>query len=477
MNGKSISVKNFINMMAKFSISSWVNFIIGIATVGITTRLFTPDVYGALNMFNTTTAIFVSVSCLGLDGAFIRFYYEPPEGWDTKQLFAKCLIFACAMLFLISVILCGGFYAELTSQLFHTVSFYFAVLLSVNALSLLVLNNFFSQYYRIGNDPYHYTIQQILVQLFSKLFVVSAAFISPAIDVVLTMNTLGIFSLMLVYFCIQKKTVFPEKIVWSYKGFWPVLKFALFYWPQSTVLTLNAFIIPFIITSQLDSYSLGIYASAGFFVSAFGVIQGGFRTYWSAFMYEHYKDEQAKIIKIHSYVIIFIILLLSGFILVQHIVYLLIGSEYHASRLFFSLVLVDPLLSLLEQTTEYGTNLAKKNHQNLIIFFISVTINIVGTYLLLPLVGLMGAAMAAAAAATVRFVLATWRGQKYYVSIEKYWKTFVGMFLIVLLAVSNCIFVNTYEIECLAILSIMGATVLIYHSYIKEMIVYIQGAK
>lgn len=477
MSEKSMSAKNFINMIARFSISSWVNFIIGIATVAITTRLFTPDVYGALNMFNTTTAVFVSASCFGLDGAFIRFYYEPPKGWDTKQLFAKCLIFSCIILLLISLMVCGVFYAEITSQLFHTVSFYFAVLLSVNSLSLLVLNNFFSQYYRIGNDPYRYTIQQVLVQFFSKFFVVSAALVSPTIDVVLTMNTVGIFSLMLVYFFIQKKTVFPKKIVWSYKNFWPVLKFALFYWPQSTVLTLNTFIIPFIITYQLDSYSLGIYASAGFFVSAFGVIQGGFRTYWSAFMYEHYKDEQAKIVKIHSYVIIFIILLLSGFILLQHLVYLLIGPEYHASRIFFSLVLVDPLLSLLEQTTEYGTNLAKKNHQNLIIFFISVMINIVGTYLLLPLVGLIGAAIAAAGAATVRFILATWRGQKYYASIEKYWKTFVGMFLIVLLAISNCVFVNTYGFECLAILVILGITIRIYYSYIKEMIIYVHGAK
>ena len=73
------------------------------------------------------------------------------------------------------------------------------------------------------------------------------------------------------------------------------------------------FIIPFIITMQLDSYSLGIYASAGFFVAAFGVIQGGFRTYWSAFMYEHYKDEQKKIRKIHSYVIVFIIVIFSIF--------------------------------------------------------------------------------------------------------------------------------------------------------------------
>ncbi len=465
---------SFVKNVTKFSISSWVNFFIGILTVVITTRIFSPDVYGMLNMFNTTTGVLISLSCLGLDGAFIRFYYEPPSGWSAKDLFFKCILLACLMLIVISAIVLVFFYSDITSYLFHEVCFYFAVLLFVNALSLLVLNSFFSQYYRISNDPYHYTVQQILVQFFSKLFVISAAFINPTIDVVLTMNTIGVFALMLVYFYIQHRQVFPDKLTLSFSGFKPVLKFAVFYWPQSTILTLNMFIIPFIITTQLDSYSLGIYASAGFFIAAFGVIQGGFRTYWSAFMYEHYKDEQNKIVKIHSYVTVFIISIFSMFILSQHVIYLMIGEEFHASRLFFSLVLIDPLFSLLSQTTEYGTNIVRKNQQNLIIFLIAITMNIIGTYLLLPKVGLIGAAIAAAAAATVRFILATWRGQKYYRSIDSYKQTGIGAMLILLLAVSNCIFNNDYLMECVTIAMILGITLLVYRKYIWEMASFVR---
>lgn len=466
---------SFIKSITKFSISSWVNFLIGLLTVFITTRIFSPDVYGVLNMFNTTTGVLVSISCLGLDGAFIRFYYEPPQGWSAKDLFFKCVILSCLSLLIISAVLLVFFYQEITSYLFHKVCFYFAVLLFVNALSLLILNSFFSQYYRISNDPYHYTIQQILVQFFSKLFVISAAFIEPTIEVVLTMNTVGILVLMLVYFYIQHKQVFPEKLNLSFSGFKPVFKFAIFYWPQSTILTLNMFIIPFIITTQLDSYSLGIYASAGFFIAAFGVLQGGFRTYWSAFMYEHYKDEQNKIIKIHSYVTMLVIFIFSAFILLQHVVYLMIGEEFHASRLFFSLVLVEPLFSLLSQTTEYGTNIVRKNQQNLIIFLLAVTMNIVGTFILLPKIGLIGAAIAAATAATIRFILATWRGQKYYRSIESYIQTGAGTVLILVLAVSNSIFYNNYTIECVIILFVLGMTVVIYRKNIAEMMNFVKG--
>lgn len=467
---------SFIKNVTKFSISSWFNFVIGILTVVITTRIFSPDVYGMLNIFNTTTGVLVSLSCLGLDGAFIRFYYEPPKGWSAKDLFFKCIMVSCLSLLVISVVALVFFYQDITLYLFHEVCFYFAVLLFINALSMLVLNSFFSQYYRISNDPYHYTIQQILVQFFSKLFVVSAAFIEPTIEVVLTMNTIGIFTLMLVYFYIQHKQVFPEKKNLSFAGFKPVFKFAIFYWPQSTILTLNMFMIPFIITMQLDSYSLGIYASAGFFVAAFGVIQGGFRTYWSAFMYEHYKDEQEKIRKIHSYVTVFIIVIFSIFILLQHIIYMMIGEEFHASRVFFALVLIDPLFSLLSQTTEYGTNIVRKNQQNLIIFMIAITMNIVGTYLLLPKIGLMGAAIASATAASVRFILATWRGQKYYRSIDSFIKTGLGSLLILMLAVSNCMLNNEYWMECVVIMAILSGTFFLYRKYILEMVSFIRSS-
>lgn len=461
---------SFVKSVAKFSISSWVNFFIGFFSVFITTRIFSPDVYGVLNLFNTASGVLVGFSCLGFDGAFIRFYYEPPNGWTGKELFFRCLLISCAAFGLITLVSLIFFYQDITSYLFNKISFYFAVLLFVNTLSLLILNGYFAQYYRISNDSFHFTVQQILVQFFSKMFVISAAFINPTIEVVLTMNTLGLFFLMVVYFYIQCKRMLPKDLTLSFSGFKPVFKFAVFCWPQTTALTLNIFIIPFIISTQLGAYSLGIYASAGFFVTAFGVIQSGFRTYWSAYMYANYKNKQREIVEIHTCVLVFVIVIFSIFLLLQHVAYLMIGEDFQASRLFFSFVLLEPLFSLLSQTTEYGMSIACKNHQSLIIFLISTLSNIIGTYVLLQWVGLTGAAIAASIAATIRFVLATWRGQKYYRSIESGLKTSLGVLLIILLASSNFIFNNYYVVECGVILLVLVMTFLAYRSCILKIV-------
>jgi len=463
-----VSVRSFVSSILKFSVSSWINFGIGILAVVIMTRCFSPEVYGALNLFNTASMLLVELSCLGVDGGFIRFYYEPPEGWDARQLFAHCLLVAVAALAVISCVGAVFFWQDVSMRLFAQLDFTLTALLVVNALSLLVLNNFFSQYYRIGNDPYHYTIQQVLVNFFSKLFVVSAALISPTLPVVLFMNTIGLFLLMVVYIGIQHRSVFPEHFSWDWKGFGEVFRFGVFSWPTGLVWKLNMFLIPFFITTQLGAHALGVYASAGFIVAAFNVVQGGFRTYWSAFMYGHYRDSQEMIPQVHNFVGLGIVLLLASFLLFQHAIYLLIGADFQGSRLFFALVLIDPLLSLYEQTTEYGTSLAKKNEQLTMIYVGTIALNFVGTWVCLGMFGILGAAVSSAAMATVRFALATWRGQRYYRSIEAAPKTFSAVALILVLAASNVFFVDAYALECLTVALVLAAAAVIYRADLRR---------
>ena len=417
MQNTKISNNAFIKSILKFSISSWVNFFLGLFAVIITTRLFTPDVYGSLNIFNNASSLTAYFSCLGLDGAFLRFFNEPPKGWNRKELFAKCLLISILVLVSISAISLYFFYSRISLLLFNKISIILPSFLAINSLSLLVLNNYFSQYYRLENDSLHYTVQTVLVQFFSKLFVIAAAIISPTIEVVLFFNTIGLFCLMLIYTHLQRKLVWPDKYHWSNEGFGEVFRYGIYGWPLTIAGSANRFLLPFIIKNGLNSYALGIYASTGFFISAFNVVQNGFRTYWTSFMYAHYKDEQEKIVSVHRYIVLFAVFLMSGFILFQKVAYLLIGNEFQGSRVFFTLVLIDPLLQLVEQTTNYGMALAKRNEEMTLIYLSSIILNLILCYVFLSHWGLPGAAFASALTSLLRFIFSTWRGQRYYQSI------------------------------------------------------------
>lgn len=284
---------------------------------------------------------------------------------------------------------------------------------------------------------FHYTIQSVLVQFFSKLFVIVAAVVSPSIETVLFFNTVGLFFLMIAYSCIQRRLVWPDRFHWSNKGFGEMFKYGLFGWPLTMAYSASGFLIPFIIKSEVGSYALGIYASTGFFISAFNVIQNGFRTYWASFMYARYKDEQERIASVHNYIILFALILLTGFIVFQKVAYMLIGTEFQSSRAFFSIVLLDPLLLLVEQTTNYGMALAKRNQEMTAIYLFVILSNLLLCYYLLPLWGLPGVAAAAAIAALTRFALSTWRGQRYYKSVVNIRQTMMGVAAIIVLGTSN----------------------------------------
>ena len=68
----------------KYSVSTWTNLVVGFLSVVITTRLLTPETYGLISLFYSISNVMMYILTLGMDGALIRFYNEPP-GNDTKE--------------------------------------------------------------------------------------------------------------------------------------------------------------------------------------------------------------------------------------------------------------------------------------------------------------------------------------------------------------------------------------------------------
>lgn len=461
-----ISGVEFIKSIFKFSISSWVNFVISILSVIITTRIFSPEIYGNLSMFNTTSSLLMGVVCLGLDSSFMRFFNEPPDGSDTKQLLAKCMGIPLLVLSILTIVIVPFFYKEISSFLFNKISLIVVLLLSINCFSLLILN-FFSICYRISNNARLYTIQSILIQIVTKFLIISAILINPTFEMVVGINTVGLFILTVVYFFAQK-SVLPRKIDWSLKGYSEVFNFALYSWPIVILIYSGSFFSQMIINSKLGSYQLGIYASTGFFISALAVVQSGFKTYWATFMYGNYKTEQSTIIKVHDYVVIFAILILSGFIVSQNLIYRLLGNDYQASRYFFTLIMVSPLFNLISETTTYGITIAKKTKYNLIIYIVATALNLGLGIMLINIYGIVGIGIALVISETVKIGLSSIIGQKFYKSINNPMKTIVSLVVILILASSNCFFADDYFIVLFIIVIMLLLVGFIYKNEISD---------
>jgi len=465
----------FLKSIFKYSVSTWINFVIGFVAVIITTRVFTPEVYGIINIFNVTSTTIMSLTVLGLDSSYIRFYNEPPEKDSIKHLSFKLIIIAASITVIIGFLVTFIFYEPFSKMIFNKSSWFLSIMLFISVLSRLIFR-FLNISYRMSFNVKQYTIQSVLFQLATKLFIVFAALVNPTAEVAIMFNVLGIFFLTLLYFFVQRKNIIPSKIDFCYTGYKPVFKFAIFSAPLFLTINLKNFITQQIISSYISISAVGIYSSASYFATILTVFQGGFSTYWSAFMFANYKKEEKRIIEIHDY---FIYLLLVLFIVIaasKDFIYLLIGMQYHDSKEFFALVLVYPILSMASETTMYGLSIAKKNHITFANHIIAVSSNILIALLLIRPFGLMGAAIASCLSGLILFLLNTYWGQRYYKSIKNIKKTIFGVTMIVFVSISTSFIEHSLSF-LIVLLFILILDSIIYHKEINSMLKYLINLK
>ena len=81
------------------------NFIVlllGFIQTPVVTRIMSTEEYGRTGMFETAVTIIYIFAILGLDQAYIRYYYT--EGVDRNKLLWKCLLPALAIVSVLSLI-------------------------------------------------------------------------------------------------------------------------------------------------------------------------------------------------------------------------------------------------------------------------------------------------------------------------------------------------------------------------------------
>ena len=449
----------------KFSISTWANSIINVLYVLITTRIFLPDILGALNVFSTTILTIMALACLGMDNSLFRFYNEPPEENTSKQLTFKLISIAMVLVVIFGVLATVFFYNQFSEIVIQQGSRLICALIFASVTAQVLLR-FLNISYRMSFNIRKFNVQSILIQ-FVKLIVVFSVFISPIqIETVLVLGTVGICALMLFYVVIQRKDIVPEKIDFNFAGYRQIFKYSLFSAPLLFLININTLLTQQIIRRAINMAAVGIFSAATYFVGILVMMQGGFATYWSAYMYANYKKEQKRIINTHDFVMMF---LLGAFILMvvfKDPIYVLIGSEYHDSKAFFALVLIYPILTFATETTAHGINIIKKNYLFLITYVISITINLVGSLILVEQFGLMGVAVASCVSGVCQFILLTFFGQKYYRSVENIRRTSFCVILILAVAFSVT-FLKSNLFFGISMMSITVLSGLLYRTKIK----------
>lgn len=406
---------------------------ISFVTMIILTRLVSEDFFGKINKFIMASNVVMSFVCLGLDSAYIRFFYEPPENTNNKQLAWKCMIPAFMALSFVSLIIVLLRDTSFMSLLIGCNGDFFTVAFIATSFSLL-LNRFMTIYFRMNSSILRFSIISVALVCFTRTIFIPIYSFSTKFEYNVVLASLFLTFFMFVFFLLNRKDIIEIPRTSSAK-YNQVYRFALFSSPVFIITYLNTYLPQVIISKNLGDFVLGVYSAAMLFCLAIQVLCSGFTTFWSPYMFRNYKEKNDIIKRVHDVVLLGSILILSFALIFNDFIYLFVGENFRKNQEILGMLLIFPLVSIMVETTAYGISIKKKNEISLFIYLISTAVNIVLCCVLIFKYELKGVAIASMISAVVQMILMTYFGQKYYCSISSVVRTSFHMVMLILSAI------------------------------------------
>ena len=398
---------NLINKFLSFSIGGYANALLGLLTVPIITRILSPEQYGIASLISIIVEMLVVFCSLALDQSFVRFFYEVEEE-ERGKLLQDCLyypmfitIFSSLIIFIfrnqISMFILGK-----KEKVIWIIIVFSIVALIIKSFAFLVV--------RMQQKGGLYSFFYILIKVVEFSFILLFFKIYGNDYKVIVLATL--FSTLITSLLM----IVVERKIWKLGGKKKIEKKELLNFSAPLVLTLaltwvfgSSDKITIKIFSNLKE--LGLYSGAFRIVSVISVIQTGFTSFWTPFIYERYSKNPDDLVfykKANDYLSLIFFLIGFSILATRNIIIILLGEKYYNSLFIVPMLIFVPIMYLISETTMMGIGFKKKSKYFLYISIIVAIFNIIGNILLVPKYGAKGAAISTGISYIIFFSLRTY---------------------------------------------------------------------
>ena len=459
---------SFVKNLIGFSMSAWVNAALSFFATPLITRTFVPEDLGKINMFITFVNLFLNFSYLGIDQAFTRFYHEPIGKNDKKSILTVCLILSGIILLFVAAGIVV-FHNVISETIIGYAGFVIPMSLIVSVLSQMLIR-YFNLAARMEKNIVLFNVQAVLSTIISNISYVAVALISATSENAIIFRTLLTFAAALVFLFIALKSSMSTKVDCSKSVIKKIMLYALPVCPATILSVFNNSMGQVLMKTFVDYSAIGIYSNAVTIAAIITIIQSGFNSYWSPFVYENYKTQQKTVMQMHHLMSFAIIVFSIVIICFQDLIYLLlVGKMYWESKQLFPLLIISPVCYTVAETLGIGIRLSKKTYLNIPVAVVNIVVNLLLCYILLPLIGVIGAATASAASAICMLILRAYWGEKQYKCSDNYLKLIVAMSTLVITAVIH-VFVYTNPIKYVVYLLGLLVVCMMYLPQIKMIV-------
>lgn len=468
-----MDASKFLKNIIKYCIPSIVSAVVGIAVIPLISRVFPTDDYGKINLFYSVGNMMLYIVLLGLDSAYIRFYFEQPKGSTRRQLFSLSVWTSTILLGVITVIVIMAFPYLVSDYLFGEMNRNGIVALFVYIIGL-VLFRLLSIETRMEDRALRYNIQQILLIFTNRVSFVLIALYSTNYQYSIWAITISSIVLGLFFFLTQKRISdlsFPNLAVNTMKT---IFLFSIPLMPTTVMTWLNNSAAKMVLSGFNDFDSVGVLSIATSVANIFSLVPAAFATYWSPFMYKNYKTQNEFIKSVHNYICILILFLVVGIFCFQDVLYFIVGDSYKASQAYFMLVMLTPIQTLLCETTCYGIILSNNTKYNLYISVVAVAFNIAFGITFYKWIGVYSVIIGIVGSALIQIILKTMIGQKFYKSINNPIPTIVTMCLVLITITLNVFLYNSLTTRVFISILILLVTCFLYKTQVLSIYRFIK---
>jgi O-antigen/teichoic acid export membrane protein len=389
--------KRLFNQIIVYGLGDTINKLAAILLVPLFTRYLVPAEYGVAGILTVANSLLISFCDLGMSSGLMRYFKEEDE--DKRHKLINTAQIVLVGLTMAIALICLPFLTQISQLFFRSPDYAYLVGLNLFTIPLTVSVSAVTLSWRMAEKAKLYAtintsrvITGFIINIVLIVFLhrgVKGLFEGPLLNA-------AIYSIGILFFNLQ-----ISKLKFSKEHFKKMFIFGFPFIFSGIFLWIVNWADRFILSRLTNLTEVGLYGLGYSLGMAIMLPVGAFNSAWTAFYTSIAKEDNAK--KIYSLILTYYFLIIIFFVLIISIYsrdyfYFFTPEIYHGAYIVVPVIALAYAFNGSFSIAAIASFLAKKTYLDPIIELVAACLNIGLMFVLIPVLGRMGAAWATLAA-------------------------------------------------------------------------------
>lgn len=382
-----------LKKLGGFSLGPILCAVLGFVLIPTITYFISPDEYGRASMFSLAVSILQMVVYLGLDQAYIKRYYESE---DKTKLLANVMLPPILLVVIISVGI-FLFRERISYWLFDTYDEMGCVTALIFMPATLVIEQFAITEVRMKQKGLEYSILTVLVKLLVLTATVTLLLVYERSFRAVVWGTASaqiVFAIILLVTGRAKIIISPK--YYDKELMLSLLKYGLPIIPAMLIGWILGGMDRVMLRTMSGYATLGVYDVASKVSNILAVAQSCFAAFWvpTAHKWNNDGGDIHRFDSVGRYICLLMSAVFMGVLLFKELIFMIFKSTYVEATYILPFLLIYPIMYTASEVPVMGIYFKERTKSTLMVSCISAAVNLLLNYILIPIMGAQGAAIA-----------------------------------------------------------------------------------